>query len=52
MGDAHGSTVTPINEFNTCTMAPKKVSIPTCTALAEYNYSWGFKSMHTGGVHF
>jgi prepilin-type N-terminal cleavage/methylation domain-containing protein/prepilin-type processing-associated H-X9-DG protein len=52
MGNAHAGTVTPINEFNTCTMAPKKVSNPACTALSEYNYSWGFKSFHTGGVHF
>jgi prepilin-type N-terminal cleavage/methylation domain-containing protein len=52
MGDAHASTVCPINEFNTCTMAPKKVSNAACTGLAEYNYSWGFKSFHTGGVHF
>ncbi len=52
MGNAHGSTVTPINEFTTCTSAPKKVSNPACTALAQYNYSWGFKSMHVGGVHF
>ncbi|QDT52688.1 Type II secretion system protein G precursor [Caulifigura coniformis] len=52
MGSAHASTVTPINEFNTCRSAPKKVSNPACTALAEYNYSWGFKSMHVGGVQF
>jgi prepilin-type processing-associated H-X9-DG protein len=52
MGNAHASTVAPINEFNTCTAAPKKVSNPACTALTNYNYSWGFKSFHSGGVHF
>jgi len=52
MGNAHSSTVTPINEFNTCSMAPKKISNPACVDPAEYNYSWGFKSHHVGGAHF
>ena len=51
MGNAHAGTVTPINEFNTCTMAPKKISNPACTDGGEYNYSWGFKSFHVGGVN-
>jgi hypothetical protein len=51
MGNAHASTVAPINEFNTCTAAPMKISNPACTALNNYNYSWGFKSFHAGGVH-
>jgi prepilin-type N-terminal cleavage/methylation domain-containing protein len=52
MGNAHASTVAPINETNTCSMAPRKISNPACTDPAHYNYSWGFKSFHTGGAHF
>ena len=51
MGNAHVSTVAPINETNTCTNAPKKISNPACTNNAsEYNYNWGFKSFHQGGA--
>ena len=52
MGNAHASTVCPINEFNTCTLSPKKVSNPACTNPVNYNYSWGFISFHGGGAHF
>lgn len=52
-GNAHASTVTPINEFTTCRNAQaSQISNPSCTDPANYNYSWGFKSYHTGGVHF
>lgn len=51
MGNAHASTVTPINEFNTCTSTPR-VSNPVCVGNSNYNYSWGFKSFHTGGAQF
>lgn len=51
MGNAHASTVAPINEFTTCNNSTK-ISNPACTAKNNYNYSWGFKSFHTGGVQF
>jgi prepilin-type processing-associated H-X9-DG protein len=52
MGNAHASTVVPINETNTCDFAPKTISNPTCVGKTNYNYSWGFKSFHAGGAHF
>ena len=51
MGNAHASTVAPINEFTTCDKSTQ-ISNPACTAKTNYNYSWGFKSRHVGGVHF
>jgi prepilin-type processing-associated H-X9-DG protein len=51
MGNAHASTVAPINEFTTCNNS-KQISNPACVAKNNYNYSWGFKSFHTGGVQF
>jgi prepilin-type N-terminal cleavage/methylation domain-containing protein len=52
MGNAHASTITPLNEGTTCRASPRKISNPNCTDPANYNYSWGFKSFHVGGVHF
>jgi prepilin-type N-terminal cleavage/methylation domain-containing protein len=49
MGNAHAGTVTPINEFTTCNNS-SQISDPACTAKTKYNYSWGFKSHHVGGV--
>ena len=51
MGNAHASTVAPMNEFTTCDNSTQ-ISNPACTAKNNYNYSWGFKSHHPGGVHF
>ncbi|MDQ3330946.1 MAG: DUF1559 domain-containing protein [Planctomycetota bacterium] len=51
MGNAHAGTVTPINEFTTCDNSTQ-ISNPACTAKTNYNYSWGFKSFHTGGAQF
>ena len=51
MGNAHASTVAPINEMTTCTNSTQ-ISDPACTAKNKYNYSWGFKSSHPGGVQF
>jgi prepilin-type N-terminal cleavage/methylation domain-containing protein len=51
MGNAHASTSVPINEFTTCTV-PKKVTYPACTAQSNWNFSWGFRSMHPGGAQF
>ncbi len=53
MGNAHASTVTPINERTTSDKVPAaQISNPACTEKANYNYSWGFKSFHPGGVNF
>jgi prepilin-type N-terminal cleavage/methylation domain-containing protein/prepilin-type processing-associated H-X9-DG protein len=53
MGNAHASTVTPINEQTTCDKAPPaKISNPACVGKANYNYSWGFKSFHPTGANF
>lgn len=51
MGNAHASTVTPINETTTCDQSPQ-ITDPACTAKSNYNYSWGFKSFHPGGAQF
>jgi len=50
-GGAQCSTVTPINEFNTCDNSTK-ITFPACTNPGNYNFSWGFKSRHVGGAQF
>ncbi len=53
MGNAHASTVAPINERTTCDRVPaSQISNPACVGKANYNYSWGFKSFHPGGANF
>src|SRR5262245_59941894 len=56
MGDAHSSTIVPINTTNTCTYTTgiKWGQVPNtlCTDGANLNWSWGFRSMHTGGAQF
>ena len=52
MGNAQGSTVTPINDFTTCSPAYGRITNPACTAQSNWNYSWGFRSMHSGGAQF
>jgi prepilin-type N-terminal cleavage/methylation domain-containing protein/prepilin-type processing-associated H-X9-DG protein len=49
MGNAHASTITPINTMTTCDFT--NPSVP-CHAQNNWNYSWGFRSRHVGGVHF
>ena len=51
MGNAHASTSVPPNDFTTCPNS-NRVTNPACTAMSNWNYTWGFKSTHTGGVHF
>ena len=51
MGNAHASTSVPPNDGTTCPNSPR-VTNPACTAMSNWNYSWGFKSTHVGGVHF
>ena len=57
MNNFHGSTVVPINNFTTCTTIRDRVTNPACVRPASdpnhnWNYSWGFKSLHAGGAHF
>lgn len=51
MGNAHASTAVPLNDWTTCANSPK-VSNPACRAQNNWNYSWGFRSQHPGGVQF
>jgi prepilin-type N-terminal cleavage/methylation domain-containing protein len=50
-GNAHASTAVPLNNMNTCPNS-KKITNPACTNANNWNYSWGFRSQHTGGAHF
>ncbi|MDB5390761.1 MAG: putative major pilin subunit [Planctomycetaceae bacterium] len=49
MGNAHASTITPINTMTTCDFT--SAAVP-CHAQNNWNYSWGFRSRHVGGAHF
>ncbi len=51
MGTAHASTSVPPNDMTTCPNSTR-VTNPACTPMSNWNYSWGFKSTHAGGVHF
>jgi prepilin-type processing-associated H-X9-DG protein len=51
MGNAHASTSAPLNEFTTCE-GYKNPPVPACTAMSNWNFSWGFKSNHPGGANF
>jgi len=50
--NAHASTVVPINNMNTCPVPLQNITHPACTNQNNWNFSWGFRSMHTGGAHF
>ncbi len=50
MGTAHASTSVPPNDMTTCPNS-NRVTNPACTAQCNWNYSWGFKSTHAGGLH-
>jgi prepilin-type N-terminal cleavage/methylation domain-containing protein/prepilin-type processing-associated H-X9-DG protein len=59
MGNAHASTIVPINTFNTCNYpsgvswaTPQQITNTACTNPNNWNWSWGFRSMHTGGAQF
>ena len=56
MGDAHSSTIVPINTTNTCNYVTGinwgQVTNTLCTDPANWNWSWGFRSMHVGGAQF
>lgn len=50
-GSAQASTVVPINDFTTCDNS-QRITFPACTNPGNFNFSWGFKSQHTGGAQF
>jgi len=58
-GDAHASTLVPINNMTTCygsdpAVAKEKpgVTKPACADPTNWNYSWGFRSNHPNGAQF
>ena len=58
MGNAHASTVVPINNMTTCYKSEADatgkggVTNPACWNPNNWNYSWGFRSRHPGGAQF
>ena len=52
-GNSHASMVVPINNMTTCdNVNPSLITHPACTAKSNWNFSWGFRSMHAGGAQF
>jgi prepilin-type processing-associated H-X9-DG protein len=58
MGNAHASTVVPINTMTTCydsqseAVAAGVPNAQNCWNPGQWNYSWGFRSQHPGGAQF
>ncbi|MEZ6130998.1 MAG: DUF1559 domain-containing protein [Planctomycetaceae bacterium] len=65
MGNAHASTVVPINNLTSCPECvnnPGLASHQACSAtgygnnvgraMQNWNFSWGFRSRHVGGAQF
>ena len=50
-GNAHASMSVPLNNMTTCPNS-KKITNTNCTNPCNWNYSWGFRSQHTGGAQF
>jgi len=52
--NAEGQTLAPINDFTTCPLLGpnRRITNPNCEAQDNWNYSFGFRSTHTGGAHF
>ena len=50
LSNAHSQTLVPPNNFTTCPKIPGGDKA-TCAAQNNWNYSWGFRSRHTGGLH-
>lgn len=48
-GNAHASTIVPINTMNTCDFSDPMLP---CRPQNNWNWSWGFRSRHTGGAQF
>ena len=64
-GNAHASTVVPMNDMTTCHMYDNATpyglagaqtdplaSAPQCFDWSNWNYSWGFRSKHPAGCNF
>jgi len=52
MGNAHASTVVPINDGSICPKGTLPITNPSCTGPDKWNYGWGFRSQHPGGAQF
>ncbi len=57
MGNAHASTAVPLNTMTTCAQSQAQATSrgypnPQCWQKSNWNYSWGFRSNHTGGAQF
>lgn len=52
--NAEGQTLTPINDYTTCNLLgeDRRITDPACVAQDNWNYSFGFRSNHTGGAFF
>lgn len=51
--NAEAQTIAPINEMTTCSLIDgRRITDQACTGNDEWNYSYGFRSGHTGGAHF
>ncbi|WP_437194079.1 DUF1559 domain-containing protein [Planctomicrobium sp. SH527] len=52
--NAEGQTLTPINDFTTCPLlgSTRRITDAACEAQDNWNYSFGFRSTHSGGAHF
>ena len=55
--NAHGSTVVPINNMTTCYNSQAEAQAkgsthPQCFTKSNWNFSWGFRSQHSGGSQF
>ena len=55
--NAHGSTVVPINNMTTCHNSQAEAQAkgsthPQCFTKSNWNFSWGFRSQHSGGSQF
>lgn len=52
-GGAWGVTITPLNNWTTCESArPEQITDPDCSHVDCWNFSYGFRSRHPGGVNF
>ena len=57
MGNAHAGTQVPLNTMSTCAASQAEATSrgytnPQCFTKSNWNYSWGFRSNHTGGAQF
>ncbi len=50
--NAHSSVLVPINDFTTCPALPGGQGKPLCSTQSNWNWSWGFRSRHSGGAQF